>query len=278
MIREKNRITILVDNTSGPGMICEHGLAFYIESEGRHILFDTGQGEALLPNTRSLGKDLRNVEMLVLSHGHYDHSGAVDQVLSFAPSLKFYAHPGVVQPRYSIVDGNARGIQMPSSSFAAINRVAEENVNWISEPFYLTPKIGITGPIPRETQFEDTGGPFYLDPQGQRKDPIMDDLALWIKADHGLVILAGCAHSGLVNTINYICALNNQEVIRAIIGGFHLINAGDYRLRQTISVLSSETINRIIPCHCTGEYAINKLQNELGSKVTKGLSGMTYSF
>lgn len=278
MKRENVRITILVDNIAGPGMMSEHGLSFFIETEDKSILFDTGQGPALLPNAAAMKKDLRRIDMLILSHGHYDHSGAVDQVLHLAPSVDIYAHSGVVQPRYKIVDGTATSLQMPKASMTALNRVAEERLHWVAEPLYLSERIGVTGPVPRKTDYEDNGGPFFLDPKGERKDSIADDLAFWIQTEHGLVVCVGCAHSGLVNTLDYVRAVTGESRIRAVIGGFHLHNAGIFRLEQTISALSSVEIERIIPCHCTGERTVVKMRNSLGDKLTSGSAGMTYAF
>lgn len=96
---------------------------------------------------------------------------------------------------------------------------------------------GLTGHIPRKTDFEDTGGPFYLDPHGKHPDLIADDLALWIRTDQGLVICLGCCHAGLVNTIHHIRSISGTEIIRAIIGGFHLLHADSRRIEGTTEVL-----------------------------------------
>jgi len=153
-----------------------------------------------------------------------------------------------------------------------------QRLHWVTQPVLLSERIGITGPIPRETIYEDTGGPFYLDPEGKRPDPIDDDVALWIRTDEGLVICAGCCHAGLVNTLNHVRRLTNGSKLRAIIGAFHLLNASDQRLEQTMRRLQSISPDTVVPCHCTGERAFEALNKVLRSRLFSGNSGMTFQF
>lgn len=272
------KITILVDNRAGDKLIAEHGLSLWIETEGKHILFDTGQGNALETNAKVLGVDLATTDILVLSHGHYDHTGGIAQVLQQAHHAGIYCHSGIVQPRYAIRNGKAKSIQMPQKSMAAIDKLPEQRLHWVQQPLLLSGKIGITGPIPRETAYEDTGGPFYLDPEGKRADPIDDDLALWIRKDDGLIVCVGCSHAGLVNTLNHVRSLNNGLKIRAVIGGFHLLNASRERLNRTMAALRFLEPEMVVPCHCTGEPAVALLRDVFGERVLPGAAGMTYQF
>jgi 7,8-dihydropterin-6-yl-methyl-4-(beta-D-ribofuranosyl)aminobenzene 5'-phosphate synthase len=161
-------ITILVDNRAREGLISEHGLSLWIESGDKRILFDTGQGPALESNAQELGIDLASTDILVLSHGHYDHAGGIVHVVKRGPNIDVYCHPGVVQPRYAIRDGSPRSIGMPQEARETLDAFPSESVHWVQEPLMLTETIGLTGPIPRLTSYEDTGGPFYLDPEGAR--------------------------------------------------------------------------------------------------------------
>ncbi len=278
MQNSKVKITILVDNFAGDGLVSEHGLSFWIETEDKHILFDTGQGGALKNNAHALDIDLGKTDMLVLSHGHYDHTGGIPDVLQMARNVKLYGHPGIIQPRYSMSNEEVKSIKMPRESMVAIDKLPREQLHWVRQPVLLSNTIGITGPIPRETSFEDPGGPFYLDPRGKNADFIDDDLALWIRKDDGLIVCVGCAHSGLVNTLKHIRYLNPGLRIRGIIGGFHLLNASRQRLDETIIALHVFESDSVIPCHCTGDVAVTLLREVLGDRVSYGTAGMTYEF
>ncbi len=273
------KITILVDNRiDQPLLRTEHGLALWIEHEGRHILFDTGQGVALEKNAMILGIDLVKTDIIVLSHGHYDHTGGLSQVMRHSPGAHVYGHPAVVLPRYSISAGAARPVSMPQPSLAALQRLPETRRHWIQQSFPLGDGIGLSGPIPRETDFEDTGGSFFLDRKGERPDPLDDDMALWLRTSGGLVVCVGCAHAGLVNILNHVRRQNNGQKIRAVFGGFHLRNASSDRLAQTIAALRQLDPEMVVPCHCTGESAVRALQDVFKERIIPGAAGMAFRF
>lgn len=278
MTSSDTRITIIVDNHAGEGLTGEHGLSMWIKTAGKTILFDTGQGSAFGRNAHLLGINLSETDALVLSHGHHDHTGGIAQVLREAPEVDVYCHPGVVRPRYAIRKEAAKAIQMPRESKAAMDTLSSKHLHWVQDPLMLSDSIGITGHVPRKTDFEDTGGPFYLDPEGKRPDLIDDDLALWIRTDQGLVVCLGCCHAGLVNTIRHVRSISGTERIRAIIGGLHLMNADRQRIEQTVDALQSFSPEIIVPCHCTGDNAMALLLNALGERVVTGVSGATYQF
>jgi 7,8-dihydropterin-6-yl-methyl-4-(beta-D-ribofuranosyl)aminobenzene 5'-phosphate synthase len=271
-------ITVVVDNKAGEGLAAEHGLSLWIETEGRRILFDTGQGAAFETNIRTLGIDLPTADILVLSHGHYDHTGGIARVIERALKSTSTATPGISRPRYVIRDGKAKSIGMAEGALEALGRVPPEHLHWVQEPLMLSPAVGLTGPVPRLTSYEDTGGPFFLDPEGERPDLIEDDLALWIQTDQGLVVCMGCCHAGLVNTLDYIRRSTEGARIRAVIGGLHLMNAGRERLTHSIRELKRIAPDTLVPCHCTGDPAVASLHDALGERVTTGMSGTTYHF
>ncbi len=275
---ETTRITVLVDNQAEAGLMVAHGFALWIETAHRHILFDTGEGVACEKNSWTLGVDLTTTDTLVLSHGHNDHTGGVSRCLSLAGQAELYCHPGAVLPRFSLRDNMAKSLQMPREAMRAIDKLPAKRVHWVQHPLVLTETIGLTGPIPRETDFEDTGGPFFLDPKGQRPDPINDDLALWIRTDQGLIVCVGCAHAGLINTLHHVQRLNQGLRIRAVISGFHLLNADESRLAQTIAALRLIAPEQLIPCHCTGEWAVSQLCQAFPKTCCPGMSGRTYTF
>jgi 7,8-dihydropterin-6-yl-methyl-4-(beta-D-ribofuranosyl)aminobenzene 5'-phosphate synthase len=272
------RIVILVDNLATDGLLPEHGFSLWIETSGQRILFDTGQGIALASNAPKLDIGFARADHLVLSHGHYDHTGGLRHVVDQAPGIHVHCHPGVVQPRYSIHLGISRPIKMPNASGVALNHLPEKQRHWVLQPAMLNGRVGLSGPIPRITAYENTGGPFYLDPRGRRSDPIEDDLALWIRTGKGLVVCLGCCHAGIINTLKFILQLNPGERIHAVIGGLHLLNAGDARLRHTLSALHRLLPDKIVACHCTGERATAMLRDSLGARVCPGAAGKAYCF
>ncbi len=271
---QKTVLTVLVDNQAGCGCLAEHGFALWIERGDRRYLLDTGQGSALAENVRALGVDLGRADALVLSHGHYDHTGAVPMVLGAAPHVHVYCHSGVTEPRYSIRDGQARDIRMPMFSMRALATLPIERMHWNGGSQLIGDRIGLSGSIPRWTDFEDAGGPFFFDPHALRADPVSDDQALWISTDKGLIVCVGCCHAGLINTLSHLREVTGESRIRAVIGGLHLGSASRERLEKTAQSLRDLNPGLMIPCHCTGEGAIAYLRDHLDCPVHTGYSGL----
>jgi 7,8-dihydropterin-6-yl-methyl-4-(beta-D-ribofuranosyl)aminobenzene 5'-phosphate synthase len=267
--------TLLIDNTAGHSeLIAEHGLSLWIEADDTRILFDTGQSaEALLHNARMLGIDLSRADAIVLSHGHYDHTGGLAAVMELNRTAPVYCHQNALVPRYSLRDdGPAHEIGMPKKSSAML--LESGRLRPVNRPQEFAPGIHLTGPIPRLTAFEDTGGAFFLDPEARHPDAIDDDLSLWIETAGGIVLVCGCCHSGIVNTLRYIETLKPNVSIRAIIGGLHLLNANNDRLKASLKALAHLSLEKIVPCHCTGCAAIQAMSVSLGKCVVQGTAGM----
>ena len=265
------KITLVVDNEAPPELVAEHGFAAWIDTGNECFLFDTGQGAALIPNAAALGIDLSRARALVLSHGHYDHSGAVRAFLDINPDAPvIYGHDATIG-RFSCRPDEQppRQIGMAEEVRQALCQLPAERRIVLDVPRYLRPGIGITGPVPRNSTFEDTGGPFYLDPDKAQADPITDDLSLWFETSDGLVVLTGCCHSGLVNTVRQAQRISGVTRIRGIIGGLHLLNAGPERLDATIAFLHECAPDFLLPCHCTGTQVIERLRSEFGDAVVR---------
>ena len=268
------RISILVDNRAGAGLVEEHGFSAWIEASGHTILFDTGQGKALVHNAEMLGCDLGRIDTLVLSHGHYDHCGAASKVVRAAPAARIFCHSNCFLPRYSIRSGEKpRTIGMPFSIGKALFDAPDNRVQWVTGPRMIASDSGISGPIARLHPLEDTGGPFFLDPEGRNPDNVRDDMALWIATDKGLLIITGCCHAGLINTVEQIRRQSGMGKVRGVIGGLHLTHASRDRLEATCAALRVWNPEFIIPCHCTGEEAHSFLRVALGAKVFPGFAG-----
>jgi len=262
------RITVLVENTAGGcGLLAEHGLSFWIELGSRRILFDTGQSDILFHNARVLGIDLGKVDAIVLSHGHYDHVGGLGRILEMAPTVPVYLHPQALEPKYAGSGKQSRQIGMEREMAQMLERRIRGGLgSFTNGPVEIFPGVWATGAVPRNSALEETGGPFYLDPDCTRPDELLDDQALVLEANAGLVVVLGCAHAGTINTLDYIAGLLPGRRIRTVLGGMHLVRASRARINHTIEAICRHNVQRICPAHCTGAEASRELWNALPGK------------
>jgi 7,8-dihydropterin-6-yl-methyl-4-(beta-D-ribofuranosyl)aminobenzene 5'-phosphate synthase len=273
------KITILVDNQAKPGLAAEHGLSFLIETAETTILFDTGQGTAFQANADKLGIRPETASVLVLSHGHYDHTGNVLDVLERNPKIPVYAHSLAVLRRYSLhADGTLKDVSMPRECRRALTSHLSGRFVRSDIPTRIAPGIGVTGRVPRRHPFEDTGGNFYLDYELGLTDPVDDDQSLWFETPEGVVVVTGCCHCGLLNLLDFIRETTGIPRIHAIVGGLHLHSASKERLGATVRTLRNLDVRRIHPCHCTGDSAVEVLQDQLGDSVMPVRAGDILEF
>ena len=256
------KITVLVENTAGGrGLLAEHGLSFWLEFGNRKILFDTGQGGVLEGNARRLNIPLDHVDAIALSHGHYDHTGGLGGVLGSAPQVPVYAHPAAFRAKYARnADGSARYIGVQELVTQAIHGQAV--VRSVEGPTEIGGGLHLTGPVPRTTAFEDTGGAFFMDPECREPDDLLDDQAAFLETSAGMVVILGCAHSGVINTLRYVRKLTGNCTIHTVMGGMHLLHANPERMDRTVAELRHLNVQRLLPCHCTGFPAMARLWHE----------------
>ena len=273
------QITVVVDNTvRRPGLLAEHGLSFLIESGDAKILFDTGQGLAWPNNERRMQLPSAELNAVVLSHGHYDHTGGLGYVLEKAQQAAVYVHPAALAAKYGRrVGERVRRIGI-APEHASVLRTRTPATIWTKAPTQVAADVWVTGEIPRRTSFEDTGGGFYLDEACREVDPLLDDQALYLETSKGLVVVLGCTHSGVVNTLDYVSALAKRDHVHAILGGTHLIRASRERLEATAEALKRYNVEVIAAGHCTGAVATAFLRGRFPAQSAELSVGASFRF
>jgi len=273
------KITILVENTTPmPNLIGEYGFACLVEVDERKVLFDTGSSRALLVNSTALGIDLGQIGEVVLSHGHYDHTGALLALLQEHGPKRIYAHPHFLFPKLiPLKNGRIKGIGTPFAQ-SQLEKAGAEFIH-VDSFTSIGSDIYLSGEIPRLNDFEDVGGNFKVEMNGQVKDDhLTDEMVLIIDHPQGLIIISGCGHAGLINILDHAILMTGKEKILAYIGGTHLMTASAQRLERTITALKAYNIDELIVAHCTGFYAAARLYCKMGDMVVKAETGMTFEF
>ncbi len=245
------KLIVLTENTASRIFYAEHGLSYLIEHDNQVILFDTGHSDVFLRNAGLLEIDLdKVVDFIVLSHGHWDHGNG----LRFIGNKTLIAHPNVFIKRFHRNGTENIGLELNKDS-------VDKRLKLITSAgaFQISENVIFLGEIPRTNNFESQTTDF-VDEHGV-DDFVPDDSALAIIQDKKLIIISGCAHSGICNICEYAKKVTGISTIFAVIGGFHLKQA-DELTRQTIAYFRNEQISRIIPSHCTELPALFELYSE----------------
>ena len=261
------RITIICENSVGPSpsTIGEHGFAAFIETESGNYLFDTGQGFTILHNAQCLQKDLASIKSIFLSHGHYDHTGGLHQVLKLKKKTTVYAHPYIFDKKYARLKTNGRETEKHIGMRHTLDYFEKRGAHFSFNRCFTEVGKGmyLTGEVERTTDFEKGDARLLMNDHGKLvTDPILDDQSLVVRTTQGLVIMLGCAHSGLINTIEYILNHFTSEKVHALIGGTHLGFLKDDQLDKTIAHLKQLDFSMIGASHCTGLTAAARLFQE----------------
>lgn len=270
------KIEVLIDNQANEPFLSEHGLSLLFHFEKEKILFDTGAGKVLKENFSTAKVDCKEISTLILSHGHYDHTGGVMELYSAGFAGKVFYGKGMDIKRYSIhPDKPVKELTIPENSLALLKNLPPEQKNTVEDFIQIHKEIFLAGGIVHSS-FEDRGGPFFLDKEGKIKDEIRDEISLLTS---GGVLVPGCCHAGIINTLEY-CRKNAPHIpVRYIMGGLHLLYADEEKLAKTVQYLQNvKSLEKIILLHCTGENAVQYLKEHLSCEVVTGKAGDVFIF
>ncbi len=249
-----------------------------LETRGKRILFDTGAGSTLAGNAADLGLDLTKLDAVVLSHGHYDHTSGLKWIIGVQvpATLDVYGHPDLLSEKYaSRKGGSPRYIGVPWK--CAEMEALGARFYLERGPVNLGEGIMTTGEIPRLPCAEKIESPFLVKKEGRfTEDRLFDDQALVVESSAGVVVLLGCAHAGLIKTLQHVLSLTGEKRIYAVLGGTHLVNASKESLQSTVAALRHFELELIAPCHCSGFRAIAALHHAFGERCLDHQAGSIF--
>jgi 7,8-dihydropterin-6-yl-methyl-4-(beta-D-ribofuranosyl)aminobenzene 5'-phosphate synthase len=271
-----SRLTVLCENSvSLPfGVIGEHGFSCYLETETGNYLFDTGQGFGIVQNALALNKDLRMIQAVMISHGHYDHTGGLPAVLKLRGRVNVFGHPGMFIQRFIESQGIKRDIGIPFRRSYLESLGADFCLETgITE---VGPGVWLTGQIPRKTSFEKGDASMTACTEAGNRihpDPLLDDISMVVESSKGLILVLGCAHAGMVNIIQYVLEKFNRDHIYAVMGGTHLRSSTEEQFEETCNALDRYGIEKIGVSHCTGLINAARLHARMGGRFFFGSVG-----
>ncbi len=248
------RVSVLMDDAEPEraGLLAQHGLSYLLEGYGMRLLFDCGAGAGMLENARSLGHCLKDLDAVVLSHGHYDHAGGyrplIEQGLG---SRLLYTGPDFLTPRFSCRDNRCTDLSAGfTQAFLREHRIMHRQVEGLYE---LVPGMWIVGTFPRVYAYETIPSRFQrLTKEGFVPDSFEDEICLVMDTAGGLAVFAGCAHPGILNMTQQVGTLLKRPIY-GVFGGLHLAEASEERLDATMQKFRAMGVKRLGLGHCSGE-------------------------
>jgi 7,8-dihydropterin-6-yl-methyl-4-(beta-D-ribofuranosyl)aminobenzene 5'-phosphate synthase len=276
------RITTVSENTSGsPALLGQWGLCVLVEAEDHRFLIDTGASSSVSQNVDVLGINLDLVDAIVLSHGHYDHTGGLRAILAKIKKkpVRIVAHPEVWGLKYgrNRKTGKYSYVGMPFRP-EELERLGAQ-FELTSEPTWLTEDIVGSGEEPMTTSYEGVANNLFVkNKTGYEPDTLIDDQSLYIRTDLGLIIVLGCAHRGIINIIRYAQQLMKMDQVYMVLGGTHLGPASEEQVTSTIEALKDIDLRWLGVSHCTGQKVAAKVNQAFGDRFFYNNTGTIVSF
>lgn len=255
-------LTVLVDNHTyiDEYFLGEPALSVYLEVDGKKIMLDTGYSDIYLKNAEKLGIDLKDLDTIVLSHGHDDHTKGLEYYPKTDRSVKLVAHPAAFHPKRR----EPLSIGCPFTEEELGERFTLETSR---EPLRLTEHLWFLGEIPRINDFENQKPVAEVFEDGAWKPDFMtEDSALVYEDTDGIYIITGCSHSGICNILEYAKKVTGKGKIKGLIGGFHLFEEDQEQIEKTADYLAREEISELYPSHCTCFHARCAINNKISVK------------
>lgn len=269
----------LVENkTDNSGIMAEHGLSIYIEADGKKILFDAGASDLLIRNAEAMEVDLSDVELAVVSHGHYDHTGGFPAFFKINSRAPLYLHKNAFRESYILKDGQLYGKNDGIRWSDDERKTIKDRLILTDGPLKLTENICITGTVSMEPDFEPTERFYFKDERGNiTQDDMSHEQCLVIRQPEGLYIFSGCSHRGVLSALNTGKAMFPGERLAVLVAGMHLYSASDKVREHVIEQIVREEPECVMPVHCTGIEAICSLKAKLGDRCIIATAGDVYN-
>ena len=274
----KLKISVLVDNRASGTFLGEHGLSFVVRTEHGTILFDTGQGFVIEHNMNELACSPEDIDCIVLSHGHYDHTGGLDCISRhIRQDTRFFLHPAALAAKFAKTPDGSKYIGIaPAVRDFLNNRM--DRVFFTEQATEIFPDVFVTGYVPRIHGIEKRSTRFYLDKERTQHDAMSDDQSLFFRTERGTVVLLGCCHAGLANTLDCVANLADTDKIHAVIGGTHLRSANEELLDFAMAALDKYNVDIFAPCHCSGEKSSAYFYSKNPANFAECYAGAGFTF
>ncbi|MBU0946733.1 MAG: MBL fold metallo-hydrolase [Proteobacteria bacterium] len=254
------KITTLIENSPGEhhALKAEHGLSFFIEKDGHKFLFDTGQSGAIIENAAQLRVDITSLDYVVLSHGHYDHSGGLQSLLTITTEFKLILGQDFFDKKYSCKKNSSEYIGNNfDEQFLTDQQISYQFVQ--KNLTTLLPDVYIITCFPRIHEDEVINPRFKILKNGSfQADPFNDEISLVIDTSEGLVVLLGCSHPGMKNMLDFTTKLIKRPIY-AVLGGIHLVEATEKSFESSMNYIQKTNLKLLGVSHCTGKVAMDQL-------------------